>query len=815
MKISYNSLKKYINTDLKPEELSVILTNIGLEVESVEHFETVKGGMHGLITGEVITCEKHPNADKLSLTTVNIGQENNLSIVCGAPNVAKGQKVIVATVGTKLYFGEEEITIKPGKIRGEVSEGMICAEDEIGIGTSHDGIIVLPETTKIGISAKDFYQIETDYIFEIGLTPNRADAASHIGVARDIAAYLKHTGKNILYTRPSIENFKTENTNLTIPVEIINPEACNRYAGVTISNIEVKESPEWLKNHLKALGLKPINNVVDITNFVLHETGQPLHAFDADKIQGKKIIVRTLAQNTPFITLDEAERKLNSNDLMICNSEEPMCIAGVFGGAKSGVSNNTKNIFIESAYFNPVFVRKTSKNHSLQTDASFRFERGVDPNGVIYALKRAALLVKEIAGGQISSEIVDVYPNKIEFFEIDILYSHVNRLIGKELPKETVKTIIQALEMEIVFEENDLLKIKVPPYRVDVTREADVIEDILRIYGYNNIEIAEKVNSTLSYAPKPDTNKLRNNISDFLTSQNFSEAMSNSLTKSSYYDNCQTFKPENLVKIMNPLSSDLNVMRQTLLFNSLEAVIRNINYKNSDIKLYEFGNIYSFSDLKKENNLSNYNEQSMFAITISGNKQSKSWNTQELKSDFYTIKSISEKILLKLNFNILKLNAEESSKDIFSNGLNYSLNNKILIEFGSISKKYLKAFDIEQEVFYADIYWNNIMKLLPGKPEFEEISKYPVVKRDLALLLDKNVKFAEIRDLAYKSEKKLLKNVNIFDVFEDKKLGENKKSYAISFYLQDEDKTLTDKQIDKIMQKFVYTFEKELSATVR
>lgn len=816
MKISYNSLKKYIDTNLSPQELSVILTDIGLEVESIEKHEIVKGGMSGLVTGEVLTCEKHPNAEKLNLTTVNIGNGENLSIVCGASNVAKGQKVIVAGVGTKLYFNNDEIKIKKTRIRGEVSEGMICAEDEIGLGTLHEGIIVLPNETPIGIPAKEIFNIEPDYIIEIGLTPNRADGTSHIGVARDLSAYFKYIGKDIDYEKPSVENFKIDNKNLTIPVEITNKEACRRYAGITISGIEVKESPDWLKNHLKTLGLSPINNVVDLTNFVLHETGQPLHAFDADKISGNKVIVKTLKEGTKFITLDEVERKLSSTDLMICNTSEPMCIAGVFGGAQSGVTEKTKNIFIESAYFNPVSIRKTSKLHALQTDASFRFERGVDPDNIIYALKRAALLIKELAGGQISSEVIDIYPEHIDFFEIDILYSHINRLIGKNIPKETVKTIIKALEMQIVLEKDDLLKIKVPPYRVDVTREADVIEDILRIYGYNNVEISEKLNSTISYAPKPDTNNLKNIISEFLTSAGFNEAISNSLTKGSYYDNSETYKPENLVKILNPLSSDLNVLRQSILFNSLEAVIKNINYKNSDVKLYEFGNVYQFSTEKgKENPLDKYNERNMIALTISGNKETKSWNTKELKTDLYTVKSIIEKILLKLNFDILKFKTDDTSSDIFAYGLKYSLNSKTLVELGSVSKKYLSIFDIEQEVFYAEIYWDNIIKMLPKRPVFKEIPKFPMVKRDLALLLDKNIKFSDIRDLAYKSERKLLKNINIFDVFEDKKLGDNKKSYAISFYLQDEEKTLTDKQIDKIMQKLIYTFEKNLSAILR
>ncbi len=815
MKISYKSLKKYIDIDINPNELSLILTDIGLEVEGLEEYESIKGGLEGLVVGEVLSCEKHPNADKLSVTTVTIGSGDALPIVCGAPNVAKGQKVVVATVGTKLYMGSDSITIKKGKIRGEVSLGMICADDEIGLGASHDGIIELPLDTKVGMLAKDFYKIEKDYIFEIGLTPNRADATSHIGVARDIAAYLKHIGKNTDYVKPDVTTFKVDNNNLNIPVEIIDTEACNRYAGVTISGIKVGESPEWLQQSLKSIGLTPINNIVDITNFVLHETGQPLHAFDADKISGNKVIVKTLKDDTIFVTLDEEERKLKSSDLMICNEKEPMCIAGVFGGAESGVTNETTNVFIESAYFNPVSVRKTSKHHALQTDASFRFERGVDPNNIIYALKRAALLVKEVAGGQISSEIVDVYPNPIDDFKVELKYANVDRLIGAKIPHDTIKNILLALEMKITNETDDVLYLEIPPYRVDVTREADVIEDILRIYGYNNIEMSEKVNSTLAYAPIPDTNKIRNTISDFISSNGFAEAMSNSLTKSSYYKNSESFKEEDLVKILNPLSNDLNVMRQSLIFNALEAVKKNVNYKSTDIKLYEYGNIYKFLNNDISEKQKNYFEESHLAITISGNDLSNNWNTEETKSDFYTLKSITEAILRRLSFNVNELKTDDSSSEIFSNAISYSLKGSHLVDFGSVSNKYLSIFDIEQPVFYADFNWDNIIKLLPGKTQFTEISKFPTVKRDLALLVDSDIKFSQIRDLAYKTEKKLLKNVKIFDVFEDDKLGDNKKSYAVSFFLQDNTKTLKDKQIDKIMKKFIYVFDKELNAKIR
>ncbi len=815
MKISYNQLKQYIDIDLKIEDLSEILTDIGLEVEGTEEYESVKGGMEGLVIGEVKTCGKHPNADKLSVTTVDTGAGEFFPIVCGAPNVAAGQKVVVATIGTKLYFNDDEITIKKGKIRGEVSHGMICAEDEIGIGTEHAGILVLPDDIEIGTFAKDYFKIEKDTIFEIGLTPNRADGASHIGVARDLIAYFKHQGKDLKLNKPDVSKFKVENTNLQIPVEIENDEACKRYSGVTISGIEIKESPDWLKIRLQAIGLQPINNVVDITNYVLHETGQPLHAFDADMIKGNKVVVKTLKENTAFKTLDDEDRKLHQDDLMICNTAEGMCIAGVFGGADSGVSDKTKNVFLESAYFNPVSVRKTSKRHALQTDSSFRFERGTDPNNTIYPLKRAALLIKELAGGSISSEIVDVYPEPIQNFKFDVLYSHIDRLIGKKIDREEIDTILEALEIKIVNRDGDKISLEVPPFRVDVTREADIVEEILRIYGYNSIDSSTSVKSTLAYAPKPDTNKLKNTISDFLSSQGFSEAMSNSLTKGKYYEAENDFKEENSVKILNGLSIDLNVMRQDLLFGSLESVIRNINHRSSDIKLYEFGQSYHYNKTDSENPLNSYNEELHLALTISGNKSSLSWNTPEKSSDFYYLKSKVAAIFDRLNFNTVKMKSEETDSDIFAYGIKHTFNNKVLVELGSVSNKYLSEFGIEQDVYFANIHWDNVIKYLPKVPNYVAISKYPAVKRDLALLLNKDVKFAQIEELAYKSERKLLKNVSIFDVFEDKKLGENKKSYAVSFIIQDETKTLKDKQIDKIMKKLQYTFEKELGAELR
>ncbi len=815
MKISYNWLKEYIDTDLDYNEMSVILTNIGLEVEGIEHFQSVKGGMQGLVIGKVLECKKHPDADRLSITKVDIGTGDALPIVCGAPNVAAGQKVVVATVGTILYDGDKEVKIKKGKIRGQVSEGMICAEDEIGLGTDHEGIMVLDENAQIGQPAKEYFDIEEDIIFEIGLTPNRIDGASHIGVARDLAAYLSQT-KKTEYKKPALDDFKIDNTDYPVDIVIENEKACKRYAGITVSGIKVKESPDWLKNRLKAIGLSPINNIVDITNFVLHETGQPLHAFDVDMIKGRQVIVKTLKKGSKFVTLDEQERELDENDLMICNPEEGMCIAGVFGGAKSGVTEKTTTVFIESAYFDPVYVRKTSKRHVLQTDASFRFERGIDPNNVIYALKRAALLMKELGEGQISSEIIDVYPNPVPDHRVSVKYKNIDRLIGQKIEHDKIKNILQSLEIKIVEETDEGLVLDVPPYRVDVTREADVIEEILRIYGYNNIAISDEVKSTISYAPKPDVNKWKNIISDFLSSKGFHEAMSNSLTKSAYFENIAGFKAENTVKILNPLSSDLDALRQTLLFGGLEAVIYNENRKNKDLKFYEFGNCYAiYPEKAGVHVLDKYKEENHLAVFLTGNRNHVNWNKPVVKTDFYDLKSYTESVLKRLGYNIDKLNVEEISGDVFDYGLTYSLNGKTLVSFGLVSKKLRKMFDISIEVFYADFYWDILMKKLPGRKQFTPIAKFPEVSRDLALLVDKSVKFNQIKDLAFKTERKLLKKVSIFDIYEGEKLGENKKSYAVNFILQDEFKTLKDKQIDKIMNNFIRVFEKELGAKLR
>jgi phenylalanyl-tRNA synthetase beta chain len=815
MKISYNWLKDYINIDLDYNTVAKILTDIGLEVENIEHFESVKGGLEGIVVGEVKTCSKHPDADKLSITKVDIGSENLLDIVCGAPNVATGQKVLVATIGTTLYNGEEPWTIKKSKIRSAVSEGMICAEDELGLGISHDGIMVLPADVKIGLPAKEYFKVYQDIVFEIGLTPNRIDAASHFGVARDLYAYLKvNTDLKVELKLPDTSKFKVENTNNKIEVVVENSSACPRYAGITVSNLEVKESPEWLKNRLKAIGLKPISNVVDITNYVLQEIGHPLHAFDADKISGKKIIVKTLAEGTKFTTLDEAERQLSSDDLMICNVENGMCIGGVFGGLESGVNEKTKNIFIECAYFNPVWVRKTAKRHMLSTDSSFRFERGVDVNNTIWTLKRTAQLINEIAGGQISCEIVDIYPNKINSNNVELSFSQVDRLIGKKIGNEKIKKIINALEIKIIEEKIDRLLLEIPTYRVDVTREADVIEDILRIYGYNNVEIPESVNSSLSYAPEIDFEKLRNKVSDYLSSNGFNETMSNSLTKDAYYQNLETYKVENTVKILNPLSQDLNAMRQTLLYGGLEAVERNIRYKNSDLKLYEFGNCYFYLKDKEEFK-QKYYEQQHLGIFISGNKNEINWKTPEQKTDFYYLKSYSENILKYLNFNLDEFETQELTDDVFNYAINYKINNQIYLTLGSVKKSILKKMDIEQDVFYADFEWEKLLLILPTTNRYKPLPKYPEVRRDLALLIDENISFKQIKELAYKTEKNYLKKVSIFDVYKGEKLGADKKSYAVSFVLQDEDKTFTDKQIEKIMQKLMDVYKNELNAVIR
>mgnify|MGYP003585597223 CR=1 FL=1 len=819
MNISYNWLKNYININVSPEQISKILTSIGLEVGSVEQIQTVKGGLEGLVVGEVFSCAKHENSDHLHVTTVNVGQTEPLQIVCGAPNVDAGQKVIVATVGTKLYSGDDCFTIKRSKIRGVESFGMICAEDEIGIGTDHNGIMVLPEDTEVGMLAKDYFGIKDDTLIEVDITPNRIDAASHYGVARDLAAYFALIDNSVKLTKPSVDTFRVENTSLSIPVVIENTAACPRYSAITISGVTVTESPKWLKDNLLAIGLRPINNIVDITNFILHELGQPLHAFDADKITTGEVRVKNLPEGTPFTTLDGVERKLSSEDLMICNGDEPMCIGGVFGGLNSGVTEATRNVFLESAYFNPVSIRKTARRHGLNTDASFRFERGCDPEITIYALKRAALLIQEIAGGTISCEPVDEYPVQSHPFDVTLNKEKIDSLIGKKIGRDNIVKILNGLEIEIVSENEEQFQLKVPAYRVDVQRDVDVIEDILRIYGYNNVEIGDKLVSTLSYASKPDSHKLQILISEQLTAQGFNEVLNNSLTKGSYYNGLTAYPETESVKLLNPLSSDLNVMRQTLLFGGLENIARNINYRNTDLKLYEFGNCYHYHNENKnpENPLDAYTEEYHLGMWITGNKFSDSWTSGTEKSSFYELKAYVQNILTRFGLNLRTLKTEEFADDLFAEALRISsAKGTLLVTYGIVNPEMRKRTDVNAEVYYADLVWNNILsELKDSAVKYSELPKYPEVRRDLAFLLDKNTTFAEIEKIAYESERKFLKKVSLFDVYEGKNLEAGKKSYAVCFILQDESKTMTDNVIDGIMRKIQQNIETKLNAKLR
>jgi phenylalanyl-tRNA synthetase beta chain len=818
MKISYNWIKDYLKIDLEPSKVAEILTGIGLEIEGMDEWVSVKGGLEGVVIGEVLTCKKHPDADKLSVTTVDIGGSQPLRIVCGAPNVAAGQKVPVATIGTIVFKGDESLEIKKSKIRGELSEGMICAEDELGLGNSHNGIMVLNKDAKTGTPAGSYFKIVKDWVFEIGLTPNRIDSGSHFGVARDLAAYLNlNAGLKSKASLPSVSDFKPDNNSNIFEVRIENTTDCPRYTGITISGVTIGESPEWLKNKLRAVGLNPINNVVDITNFVQHEIGQPLHAFDADKIEGKKVIIKNLPDKSKFITLDEVERILSSRDLMICNAKEGMCIAGVFGGIKSGVTASTKNIFLESAYFNPVAIRKTSKRHGLKTDASFRFERGSDPNITIWALKRAIILIKEIAGGKISSDVIDVYPREIANVMTDVNYSNINRLIGKKIEPGIVKKILSLLDIEILNDDGVDLKLIIPSYRVDVKREADVIEEILRIYGYNNVEVNNHVNSTLTYPEKPNKEKIVNIISDLLSANGFSEIMCNSLTPSSWYEQSDDFDKKHLVMLANPLSSDLNAMRQSLLFGGLNSVIWNINRQNLDLKLYEFGHCYFYNKSGQPYpKADNYIEKASLDLFITGNTGRQSWNFRSNPTDFFNIKSSVEMVLSRLGIKPESLTTGETTKKYFAESSAYLFNNKILAEAGRVSKNYLSKFDIGQDVYYGHIEWDFLLKLIKTHSlSFHELPKYPSVRRDLALLLDRGINFGQIRDIAFRTEKNILHEVNLFDVYESDSLGNNKKSYAVSFMLRDDLKTMTDKSIDKIMGNLIKAFENELNAQIR
>lgn len=820
MNISYNWLKNYINLSESPEEISKVLTSIGLEVGTIETVQTIKGGLEGLVVGEVLTCVDHENSDHLHVTTVNVGGEAPLQIVCGAANVAAGQKVIVATVGTVLYSGEESFTIKRSKIRGVESLGMICAEDEIGVGTSHEGIMVLPADTPVGMPAKEYFQVEDDTLIEVDITPNRADAISHYGVARDLAAYYALHGQGIALTRPSVDAFKVDNHDLEIAVEVRNAKACPRYSGVTVKGVTVKESPEWLQNALRSIGLNPINNVVDVTNYVMHELGQPLHAFDANHITGGKIIVDTTPQGTRFVTLDGVERELNEADLMICDGEcKPMCIAGVFGGLNSGVTEETTNVFIESAYFDPVSVRKTARRHGLNTDASFRYERGCDPNNTLYILKRCALLIQEVAGGTIASEPVDVYPEVLSDFPVSLALDKVYQLIGKEIGKETVETILKSLEIKIISEDKGVYQLEVPRYRVDVQRDVDVIEDILRIYGYNNVEISDKLNACLSYDKRPNSHKLQNRVSEQLTAQGFNEILNNSLTKLSYYTELQTYPVEHAVKIMNALSNDLGVMRQTLLFGGLESIAYNANRRNTDLKFYEFGNCYHYNPEKKdaEKALAPYSEEAHMGVWITGNRAPQTWMRVSEKVSFYELKAYVENVLCRLGVNVKALRYEPFGNELISEGMQIvSASKRVLGYIGVVSKKLRKAFDIDNEVYYADLEWNALMKEIRNhKVSYSEISKYPEVRRDLALLVDKNVKYADLYAAAFAAERKLLREVTLFDVYEGKNLEVGKKSYALNFVLQDNEKTLNDKQIENVMKRIQTAFETQFDAKLR
>lgn len=820
MNISYNWLKEYVDFDLTPEEVSAALTSIGLETDGVEEVQSIKGGLEGLVVGEVLTCEPHPNSDHMHITTVDLGEGEPVQIVCGAANVAAGQKVIVATLGTKLYDGDQSFTIKKSKLRGVESNGMICAEDEIGVGTSHDGIIVLPQDVVPGTLARDYYNIKSDYVFEVDITPNRADACSHYGVARDLYAWLVQNGYQTSLHRPETSEFKVDNHDMDIDVVVENTEACPRYAGVAIKNVTVKESPEWLQNKLRLIGVRPVNNIVDITNYILHAYGQPMHCFDADKIKGGKIVVKTCQEGTKFVTLDEVERKLSERDLMICNAEEPMCIAGVFGGLDSGTTEATKDVFLESAYFHPTWVRKTARRHGLSTDSSFRFERGIDPNGTIYALKEAAILVKELAGGEIASDIKDNYPAPVADFAVELSYGYVNSLVGKVIPAETIKSIVTSLEMKIVAETAEGLSLSVPAYRVDVQRPCDVVEDILRIYGYNNVEIPTSLKSSLNVEGEVDKSvKLQNLVSEQLVGCGFNEILNNSLTAASYYDGLETYKPENLVRVMNPLSNDLNVMRASLLFGGLECIQHNANRKNADLRFFEFGNCYHFNAEKKnpEKVLAAYSEELHLGLWLTGKYISNSWAHPDMNSSVYELKAYVLNIFSRLGVNLGAMVFGNLSDDIYSVAISiHTRGGKLVATFGVLSKKLQKAFDIDNEVYYADINWKELMKAIKGKKvTYTEISKFPAVKRDLALLIDKKVQFAEIEKIAYETDKKLLKSVELFDVYEGKNLEAGKKSYAVSFVLQDENATLNDKQIDKLMQKLITNLQNKLDAKLR
>ncbi len=824
MKISCKWLKKYSGLEISPEEISQILTSCGLEVEGMEVFETIKGSLKGVVVGEVLSCAKHPSADKLSLTTVKVGGNDILNIVCGAPNVRAGQKVLVATPGTTLHIGEKQLTINKTKIRGEISEGMICAEDELGLGTSHEGIMVLDKSVPVGMTAAELFTLSSDVVLEIGLTPNRADAASYIGVARDLVASwnaLQFNNPAIQTTlkMPDISSFTIDNNNLPIPVEVVDSNACPRYSGITISGIQVKESPDWLKEFLKASGIRPINNIVDVTNFVLFELGQPLHAFDVKSIKGKKVIVKTLPDGTPFTTLDGVERKLTSQNLMICNEVEGMCIGGVFGGVESGVTEKTTEIFLESAYFNPVSIRKTSKYHGLKTDASFRFERGTDPNITVYALKRAASLIREIAGGKISSQVVDVYPAPFKNTQVEVSYKHINRLIGKQIDKQIILSILNWLGIESSNHSDTCFLASIPPFKPDVYREADVIEEILRIYGYNNIEIDQPLRSSISVSEKTNRQALRNHISDYLTYNGFFEVLCNSIIKSANAESFRFLNPEKFVSILNPISRDLDVLRQSLLPGLLDTIAFNINRKTHNQKLYEFGKIY-FSDpdsKANENQVAGFTEHWRLGIAITGLERPESWRKIDCAVDFFSLKAMVAKIFERLGIDNYKETSNKTQTDIFEYSLTYQVNGQSMAELGKLTEGNLKVFDIKQDVFFADIDWDLCVELVSARKSltFSPIPRYPEVRRDLALMVDASVGFSDLEQVARSAEANLLKEVNLFDVYEGDKIEAGKKSYAVSFILRDDSKTLKDEEIEKIMKRLLEAFAKNFNAKLR
>ncbi len=820
MNISYKWLKEYVDFDLTAQQVCDALTSTGLEVDALEEVQSIKGGLKGLYVGKVLTCEAHPNSDHLHVTTVDLGKGEPSQIVCGAPNVAAGQKVIVADLGCVLYDGDNEFVIKKSKLRGVESNGMICAEDEIGVGTSHDGIIVLPEDAAVGMPAAEYYHLESDWLIEVDITANRADGLSHWGVARDLYAWLKSNGYETKMHRPDCSKFKVDNRNLPVNVTIENQDACKRYACVSITDCNVKESPDWLKNKLTTIGLRPINNIVDITNYIMMAYGQPLHCFDADMVKGHQIVVKTMPDGTPFQTLDGVEHKLSGRDLAICNAEDPMCIAGVFGGKGSGTYETTKNVVLESAYFHPTWIRKSARRHGLSTDASFRFERGIDPNGTIYALQQAAILCQELAGGKVSMDICDVYPEPMKNPVVELSYKYVHDLVGKEIPHTTIKGICESLEMRVLNETAEALTLEIPAYRVDVQRPCDVVEDILRIYGYNNVEIPTQLKSSLVIKGDEDQkHKLANTVSEQLVGEGFNEILNNSLTKSAYYSEHNTYPEANCVKILNPLSTDLNVMRQTLLFGGLESIQHNVNRKRQNLRFFEFGNVYIFTPEKQnfDDPMQAYKEQYHAALWVTGKRVEGSWAHQNEDATFFELSAYVENIMRRIGVKPGMTVRKKSENDIFSNGLTIeNRGGKKLVEMGIISKKLQKQFGLDNPVYYAELNWTVLMKVIKkNEVLYTEISKFPAVSRDLALLVDNSVEFAQIEQVARQTEKKLLKKVELFDVYEGDKLPVGKKSYAVNFILQDEEKTMGDKQIDAIMQKLITNIKKQLSAELR